>query len=144
MLTYLLKLNDRKDIKKQHWWWAVYTSANHSHVETLHFFMLLLFPLYLVTMLCPWLRQKNHLVKVRKRSCLVFFVFCHIVPTSCYKYLVFGSRLSQCLFRNVWFCWHGHGWKMSRNVVKNIQWFHTYKCWHGVSNSGLSPTQSPR
>lgn len=32
------------------------------------------------------------------------------------------------------FCRHNLSWKLSRGLHKNVQWFHTYKCWNTLSN----------
>ena len=36
--------------------------------------------------------------------------------------------LQPVLTLGTWFCCHKHAWKMSHSLIKNIQWFHAYKC----------------
>ena len=35
-----------------------------------------------------------------------------------------------------WFGFEQHGWKLSRGLVGNIQWFHSHSCWNSVLNWG--------
>ena len=37
---------------------------------------------------------------------------------------------------NIWFGRHKHSWKLSWCLVKNIQWFHTCRCWNAVLDCG--------
>ena len=67
-------------------------------------------------------RHKNHLVRIGKRSGFVISSLLQIVTVD---------------IINIWLCCHQNGLKMSHRHVKNIQWFHAYKCWNAVLNSGL-------
>lgn len=55
-------------------------------------------------------RHKKHLVRFRKTSSFSL------------KYLFLSPQ---------------HSWKLSHGLFKNIEWFHSYKCWNDVSNCSL-------
>ena len=63
----------------------MYVSANQRHVGTIHFFKIISTLLCDNTVLLPWLgiRHKNHLGRVRKRSCFGI------------KYLVWSPKTHQ-------------------------------------------------
>ena len=94
----------------------MYTSANHGYVETLYLWLMLCSASVLFEF-----QHKNNLVRVMQRSCFGFI------------YLL----LSQHQVKNISFLVPQTWLEFNPEVsFKNIQWFHTYKCWNTGSDSG--------